>query len=64
MTHPLELGLDTFGDVTAGSDGTPLTHGQVIRDLVDEAVVADETGVDVFGVGEHAAFASAPPSPC
>ena len=53
MTHPIELGLDTFGDTTAGPGGVPLPHAQVIRDLVEEAVVADETGVDVFGVGEH-----------
>lgn len=53
MPHTLELGLDTFGDNTAGPDGTPLPHGQVIRDVVEEAVLADEVGVDVFGVGEH-----------
>ena len=49
----LEFGLDTFGDVTRGDDGTPLPHAQVIRNLVDEAVLAEAVGVDVFGVGEH-----------
>ncbi|OYX85524.1 MAG: luciferase [Azorhizobium sp. 32-67-21] len=49
----LELGLDTFGDVTPGPDGSPLPHAQVIRNLVDEAVMADQTGVDFIGVGEH-----------
>src|SRR5476649_1489281 len=53
MTHPLELGLDTFGDVTAGADGKLLSHAQVIRDLIDEAVLADSLGVDFIGVGEH-----------
>ena len=53
MTEPLELGLDTFGDVTADATGTPLPHAQVIRNVVDEAVLADELGVDFFGVGEH-----------
>lgn len=53
MAQPLELGLDTFGDVTRGADGTPLAHAQVIRDLVEEAVLADEVGVDFIGVGEH-----------
>src|SRR5476649_2212155 len=53
MTHPLELGLDTFGDVTAGADGKLSSHGQVIRDLIDEAVLADSLGVDFIGVGEH-----------
>jgi probable LLM family oxidoreductase len=53
MTQPLELGLDTFGDVTAGSDGAPLPHARVIRDLVEEGVLADSVGVDFIGVGEH-----------
>jgi len=50
---PLEMGLDTFGDVTHDAQGRPVPHAQVIRDLVDEAVLADELGVDFFGVGEH-----------
>ena len=49
----LELGLDTFGDVTAGADGQPLPHAQVIRNVVEEAVLADQVGVDFIGVGEH-----------
>ena len=48
-----ELGLDTFGDVTVDADGTPLPHHQVIRDIVDQAVLADSVGVDFIGVGEH-----------
>jgi probable LLM family oxidoreductase len=53
MTENLELGLDTFGDVTTGHDGHPLPHAQVIRNVVDEAVLADELGINFFGVGEH-----------
>lgn len=53
MTEPLELGLDTFGDVTTGDDGRPLPQAQVIRNVIAEAVLADELGVDFFGVGEH-----------
>src|SRR4051812_24792465 len=49
----IELGLDTFGDVTTGTDGKPLAHAQVIRNVIDEAVLADELGVDFIGVGEH-----------
>ena len=49
----LELGLDTFGGVTLDADGAPLPHPQVIRDLVDDAILADEVGLDFFGVGEH-----------
>jgi probable LLM family oxidoreductase len=51
--NQVELGLDTFGDVTVGDDGSPLPQPQVIRNVVDEAVLADELGVDFIGVGEH-----------
>jgi probable LLM family oxidoreductase len=50
---PLVLGLDTFGDVTNGQDGRPLSHAQTIRDVVEEGVLADQVGVDFFGIGEH-----------
>lgn len=53
MTRELELGIDTFGDVTGGEDGTPLPQAQVIRNIVEEAQLADRVGVDVIGVGEH-----------
>ncbi len=49
----VELGLGTFGDVTAERDGTPVPHPQVIRDVVEQGVLADQVGVDHFGVGEH-----------
>jgi probable LLM family oxidoreductase len=53
MNQTIELGLDTFGDVTDGPDGEPLHAAQVIRNLVDEAVLADKMGVDFIGIGEH-----------
>ena len=53
MSQTIELGLDTFGDVTEGPDGKLLHAAQVIRNLVDEAVLADAVGVDFVGVGEH-----------
>jgi probable LLM family oxidoreductase len=49
----LEFGLDTFGDVTAGANGKALSHAQVIRNVIAEGVLADQVGVDAFGVGEH-----------
>ena len=49
----LELGLDTFGDVTVDADGRALPYHQVLRDVVDQAVLADELGLRFFGVGEH-----------
>ena len=53
MSAPLELGLDTFGDVTRDASGTPLPHARVVRDVVEEAVLADELGIDFIGLGEH-----------
>ena len=53
MSQKIELGLDTFGDVTAGSDGQLLPQAQVIRDVVEEAALADEVGVHAIGLGEH-----------
>jgi probable LLM family oxidoreductase len=50
---PLVLGLDTFGDVTNDEDGRPLSHAQTIRNVVSQGVLAEEVGVDFFGIGEH-----------
>src|SRR3954449_1944103 len=50
---PIELGLDTFGDVTAAADGRPLHHADVLRHVIEEAVIADQVGLAFFGVGEH-----------
>lgn len=49
----VEFGLDTFGGVTIDADGQARHHAQVIRDVVAEGVLADEVGLDFFGVGEH-----------
>jgi len=53
MAQKFEFGLDTFGDVTVAPDGQSLAHAQVIRNVIEEAVLADSVGVDAFGVGEH-----------
>lgn len=49
----VEFGLDTFGGVTIDADGQARHYAQVIRDVVAEGVLADEVGLDFFGVGEH-----------
>ena len=53
MPQPIEFGLDTFGDVTLEDDGRPRPQARVLRDVVAEAVLADQIGIDAFGVGEH-----------
>jgi probable LLM family oxidoreductase len=49
----LVFGLDTFGDVPVDDSGVPVSHAASIRQVVDEAVLADELGVDVIALGEH-----------
>ena len=53
MTETFAFGVDTFGDVTISPDGTLHSHAHVLRDVVEEAVLADGVGIDAFGVGEH-----------
>lgn len=53
MTDIIELGLDTFGDVTINTDGTKKHQAQVLRDVVEEGVLADQVGIDFIGLGEH-----------
>lgn len=45
------LGIDTFGDVPL--DGAPGNHAQALREVVEEAVLADRVGIDYVGLGEH-----------
>ncbi|MFH8249789.1 LLM class flavin-dependent oxidoreductase [Microbacterium sp. B2969] len=49
----VQLGLDTFGDVTRDESGALLSDAETIRNVVDQAVLADEVGLSFFGVGEH-----------
>jgi len=53
MAQQIELGLDTFGDIQAGADGQALMHAQVIRNVIEESILADEVGVFCIGLGEH-----------
>ena len=53
MTQPLELGLDTFGDMTLNAQGEYVSYAEQIRNIVAEAKLADEVGVSFIGVGEH-----------
>ena len=50
---PVQLGLDSFGDITVDSDGAALHAAQVLRNTVEQAVLADSLGVDAITLGEH-----------
>ena len=49
----IELGLDTFGDVTLDAAGQPLPHAGALRNVVAQAVLADDLGLHFIGLGEH-----------
>src|ERR1700733_734650 len=48
-----EFGLDSFMAVTAGPDGQPVRGDQVVRDTVEEGVLAEQVGINSFNIGEH-----------
>src|SRR5687767_8403196 len=49
----MEIGIYTFGDVPPTSNGRAAVEGQRLRDLLEEVELADQVGLDVYGVGEH-----------
>lgn len=48
-----KFGLDTFGDIPADEKGESYNHAQSIRQVIEEAVLADRLGINTYGVGEH-----------
>lgn len=52
-TKPFEIGIFTFGELTRDAHGQPIDAMTRTRDILEWARVADEAGLDVFGVGEH-----------
>ena len=50
----MQLGIYTFGETRVDpATGRPLDAGQRLRDQVEEIELADQVGLDVFGLGEH-----------
>jgi len=50
----MQIGVDSFGAVISEpATGVTLSPVQRIQNLVEELVLADQVGLDVFGVGEH-----------
>ena len=50
----MELGVYTFGELTQDpATGHLLSPAQRLRDLIEEIELADQVGLDVFGLGEH-----------
>lgn len=53
MDGHVEFGIGTFGDLTVDEQGRPLTAAQTLRNIVEQAELADQLGLDYIGVGEH-----------
>lgn len=49
----ISFGLDTFGDMSLDDNGNPKSAGQVLRDVVEQAKLADQLGLNTFNIGEH-----------
>ncbi len=61
----MELGITTFAETMPDPQtGETVTHGERLRQVLDEVVLAEEVGLDVFGIGEHHRpdFASSAPA--
>jgi probable LLM family oxidoreductase len=52
-TTNIQFGIDTFGDLPVDEQGKLMSHAAAIRQVIDEAVLADKLGIDTIGVGEH-----------
>jgi probable LLM family oxidoreductase len=52
-TDSILFGLDTFGDLPVDDSGKLMSHAEAIRQVVDEAVLADKLGIDAIALGEH-----------
>ncbi len=50
----MELGITTFGDrFPDPHTGHLVSEAQRVNDLLEEVVLADQAGLDVFAIGEH-----------
>jgi probable LLM family oxidoreductase len=51
--HDIEFGLDSFVPISVDESGRELSGDVVIRNTVEEAVLADAVGIDSFNIAEH-----------
>src|ERR1700761_5093051 len=49
----VEFGLDTFMPVTDDGHGQAVRGDQAVRNVIEEAVLAEAVGIDSFNIGEH-----------
>lgn len=50
----MEIGISTFLEATKDPEtGQPMSHAKRLRNAVEEMMLADQVGLDVYGIGEH-----------
>lgn len=49
----LQFGIETFGDLPLHDSGEPMSHAASLRQVVEEAALADAVGIDAVALGEH-----------
>ncbi|MGI4895296.1 MAG: LLM class flavin-dependent oxidoreductase [Janthinobacterium lividum] len=50
----MEIGVSAFAETTADPDtGAVMPHARRLREIVEEIELADQVGLDVYGLGEH-----------
>src|SRR6202162_5092391 len=50
----MQIGVDSFGAIISNpATGIALSPSQRMQNLLEEIVLADQVGLDVFGIGEH-----------
>lgn len=52
-TQSVQFGVDTFADAMTDASGRVLSDAETLRRTIDQGVLAEEVGLDVFSVGEH-----------
>lgn len=60
----MELGITSFAETIPGHGSEGVTHGERLRQIIEEVEVAEQVGLDVYGLGEHHRpdFASSAPA--
>jgi alkanesulfonate monooxygenase SsuD/methylene tetrahydromethanopterin reductase-like flavin-dependent oxidoreductase (luciferase family) len=61
----MELGITSFAETMPDPEtGAIVGHGERLRQVLEEIVLAEEVGLDVYGLGEHHRpdFASSAPA--
>ncbi len=60
----MELGITSFAETIPAQNGKTTSHGERLRQVLEEIEVAESVGLDVYGLGEHHRpdFASSAPA--